>query len=91
MLLEPKHENVAPWFQIWWDALPTKADFLWRRQPFPTDHLALLQDEALVRALLRGAGKPACTVPHTRLKAHIAELRGRLRLSQSGRALVKVQ
>lgn len=51
LLLEPKHENVAPWFQIWWDALPTKADFLWRRQPFPTDKLALLQDEALVHAL----------------------------------------
>ena len=51
LLLEPKHENVAPWFQIWWDALPTKADFLWRRQPFPTDKLALLQDEALVRTL----------------------------------------
>ena len=43
---------MAPWFQIWWDALPTKADFLWRRQPFPTDKLALLQDEAMVRTLL---------------------------------------
>ena len=48
MLLEPKHENIAPWFQIYWDSLPTRDEFLWRRQPFPADKLALLQDEALV-------------------------------------------
>ncbi len=48
LLLEPKHENTAPWFQIYWDSLPARDEFLWRRQPFPTDKLALLQDEALV-------------------------------------------
>ncbi|KAK9835038.1 hypothetical protein WJX81_006138 [Elliptochloris bilobata] len=53
MLLEPKHENVAPWFQVWWESLPTKADFLWRRQPFPADKLELLQDGALASNLTK--------------------------------------
>lgn len=54
-LLEPKHENVAPWFQVWRDSLPRRDEFLWRRQPFPADKLSLLQDESLVRNLRKSS------------------------------------
>ncbi len=74
LLLEPKHENIAPWFQIYWDSLPARDEFLWRRQPFPTDKLALLQDEALVGLRLRSVrplARPSAHNEHGRRSVHM--------------------